>query len=57
MRHIQKISAGRPSTADQFQDVVCALAGILAAVIQAFGGASPIAEYVDSKCAFETPTN
>jgi len=55
MRHIQKISNVRVEKADQFQDAVCAVVTVFAAILQSFGGASPIATYLDSKCSFETP--
>ena len=55
MRHIQKISSVRVEKADQVQDAICAVVTVLAAVLQAFGGESPIANYIDSKCSFEVP--
>jgi len=55
MRHIQKISNVRVEKADQFQDAVCAVVTILAAILESFGGESPIANYIESKCSFETP--
>ena len=55
MKHVKKLSQARPVQAAAWQDILCELASVLNAVIAAFGGASPIAAYVDDKCALPTP--
>ena len=55
MKHIKLISDRSPDSAAAWQDAVCAMADVLNAVIQAFGGSSPFVSFVDQKCAFPTP--
>jgi len=55
MRHVKSISTVQSKPANEFQDAICAFASAFSAIIAAFGGSSPIAEYIDGKCAFEVP--
>ena len=55
MRHVKSITTVEAKKADEFQDAICAFSNAFSAIIRAFGGASPITEFIDSKCAFEVP--
>lgn len=57
MRHVRTLTEARQSKANEFQDFICAFSGAFSAIIAAFGGTSPITEYIDSKCAFDVPDN
>lgn len=55
MKHIRLLGQSRPTRAAAWQDIVCEIASVINAVVAAFGGASPIAIYVDEKCAIPDP--
>lgn len=55
MKHFRQLTQQRPARADQVQDTICAIANVLAAILGAFGGASPIVVLIDDKCAFPAP--
>ena len=55
MKHFRTVSRNAPARANEFQDAICAIAGVVAAVLGALGGASPIVVLIDDKCAFPEP--
>lgn len=40
-----------------WQDIVCAFASALNALLEAFGGSSPLVTLIDDKCAIPTPND
>jgi hypothetical protein len=55
VKHLRSLSSGQPAQANIWQDIICQFAGVLSALLGAFGGASPLTDYVDDKCLIPTP--
>jgi hypothetical protein len=55
VKHVRTLTNGHPSQANVWQDIICQVVGIFSALLGAFGGASPLTDYVDEKCLIPTP--
>lgn len=55
MKHIRSLSQGSPARAAAWQDVLCAIMMALNAILEAFGGASPVVGLINDKCYIPTP--
>lgn len=55
MKHIATLSKKTPVNAAMWQDIVCSITTILADLIEAMGGSSPLVTWIDDKCAIPTP--
>jgi len=56
VKHIQRITSGKPAPASLVEEVICIVADTLDALIVAFGGSSPIIDLIaNDKCTFPTP--
>jgi len=53
MKHINSISRGVPSKADEWQDIVCIIANFLASFLPE--GTLPLVDFVDDKCDLPQP--
>lgn len=55
MKHIRSLSQSSPARAAAWQDVVCAIMMAFNAILEAFGGASPVGSLIHEKCYIPTP--
>ncbi len=50
VKHLKHVTKRVPATANLWQDIVCYAGQFLADVLGAFGGASPVLDYLTEKC-------
>lgn len=55
MKHLNPMTHALPGKAEQWMDVVCALAVTVNSLLQFFGGESPFFMYVEDKCDIPQP--
>ncbi len=57
MNHLRRITNGAPARGALWHDVVCVAASAKNGILTALGGTLPLADAIESKCAFEPPTD
>jgi hypothetical protein len=55
VKHVRPICRCNVVAADQTQEFICRTMEMLNALLQFFGGASPVGLWIESKCAIPTP--
>jgi hypothetical protein len=55
MKHITKVTQSRVAQAGEWEDVICVIAQTFNAILEFFGGSSPLVGYIGSKCEIPTP--
>lgn len=55
MKHLTPMTVRRPAEAALWQDILCNVVSVFSGLLRAFGGASPLADYIDDKCLIPPP--
>lgn len=55
MKHVKPMCRRGVTAANEYQEFVCRTFEIFNALLEFFGGSSPLGQYVESKCAIPTP--
>lgn len=57
LKHIRRISVTAPSRADQVQDALCIVIGLLVSLLEFLGGSAPGLNFLNEKCIIPEPND
>jgi hypothetical protein len=57
MKHLTQVTQSPVAEAAKWEDMICVFSQTLSAILEFFGGASPLIDYIASKCEIPTPND
>jgi hypothetical protein len=57
LKHIRRISVATPSRADQIQDALCLVIGLVVSLLEFLGGSAPGLNFLNEKCIIPEPND